>query len=139
VSLQRQSSTARGARSDVRARVLPARSDRTYHSGWLHLADFLVAADFGFLSLVCLLQVALTAILWGCGTAVGEVPPYFLSYKAASAGRKNDAYQEIEQAMQQGAAGMTALLTRRCRGSRASSHQPICAAICHVGRLMCGS
>lgn len=60
-----------------------------------------------------LLQVALTAILWGCGTAVGEVPPYFLSYKAASAGRKNDAYQEIEQAMQQGASGAAAVLMVR--------------------------
>jgi hypothetical protein len=50
-------------------------------------------------------QVALTAILWGCGTAVGEVPPYFLSYKAASAGRRNEAYHEIQQAVQQGTSG----------------------------------
>lgn len=50
-------------------------------------------------------KVALTAILWGCGTAVGEVPPYFLSYKAASAGRRNEAYHEIQQAVQQGTSG----------------------------------
>lgn len=51
------------------------------------------------------MQVSLTAILWGCGTAVGEVPPYFLSYKAASAGRRNEAYHEIQQAVQQGTSG----------------------------------
>lgn len=52
------------------------------------------------------MQVALTAILWGCGTAVGEVPPYFLSYKAASAGRRNEAFQDIQQAVQEGTSGI---------------------------------
>ena len=48
-------------------------------SGWLHL------------------QVVLTAILWGAGTALGEVPPYLLSYSAAAAGRTAEALQEIEE------------------------------------------
>lgn len=39
-------------------------------------------------------QVVLSAVLWGCGTAVGEVPPYFLSYKAAAAGRTNTMYED---------------------------------------------
>lgn len=30
-----------------------------------------------------------TAILWGVGTALGEVPPYALSYHAAKAGRRS--------------------------------------------------
>jgi len=52
------------------------------------------------------MQVALTAILWGCGTAVGEVPPYFLSYKAASAGRRDEAFHDIQQAVQEGTSGI---------------------------------
>lgn len=63
-------------------------------------------------------QVALTAILWGCGTAVGEVPPYFLSYKAASAGRRNEAYHEIQQALQQGTSGTLLQVLSLHRSSR---------------------
>jgi hypothetical protein len=44
------------------------------------------------------MQVALTAMLWGAGTAVGEVPPYFLSYKAAVAGQRNDLMEEAMSA-----------------------------------------
>ncbi|WIA38664.1 hypothetical protein OEZ86_001971 [Tetradesmus obliquus] len=44
-------------------------------------------------------KVALTAMLWGCGTAVGEVPPYFLSYKAASAGRRNEMYEGLQETL----------------------------------------
>ncbi len=32
------------------------------------------------------MQVAATSVLWGCGTAIGEVPPYAVSYHAAKAG-----------------------------------------------------
>jgi hypothetical protein len=41
--------------------------------------------------------VALTAILWGCGTAVGEVPPYFISYSAARAGQRNTMLEEVQE------------------------------------------
>jgi hypothetical protein len=34
-------------------------------------------------------KVALTGMLWGAGTAIGEIPPYFLSYQAAAAGVRN--------------------------------------------------
>lgn len=44
-----------------------------------------------FLSI--LVKVLPSAILWGIGTAVGEIPPYLLSYQAAKAGRKSS---EIE-------------------------------------------
>lgn len=36
-----------------------------------------------------LLQVLGAAVLWGAGTALGEVPPYAISYHAAKAGIKN--------------------------------------------------
>lgn len=42
-------------------------------------------------------QVAVTAMLWGAGTAVGEVPPYLISFSAAMAGHKAEALQEIEE------------------------------------------
>lgn len=52
------------------------------------------------LLLLLTLKVALTAMLWGCGTAIGEVPPYFLSYKAASAGRRNEMYEGLQETLQ---------------------------------------
>ncbi|KAF8059178.1 hypothetical protein HT031_005350 [Scenedesmus sp. PABB004] len=48
-------------------------------------------------------KVLLTAVLWGCGTAVGEVPPYFLSYKAASAGRRNEMFEGLQESLAAGA------------------------------------
>jgi vacuole membrane protein 1 len=42
-----------------------------------------------------LLKVLPTAVLWGAGTAIGEVPPYVLSYQAAKAGVKNSQFDEI--------------------------------------------
>ena len=41
-------------------------------------------------------KVALTAMLWGAGTAVGEVPPYFLSYQASKAGTRNVYMEEVQ-------------------------------------------
>ena len=46
---------------------------------------------------LCCGQVVLTAILWGAGTALGEVPPYLISYSATVAGKKAEALEEIEQ------------------------------------------
>jgi hypothetical protein len=45
-------------------------------------------------------KVALTAMLWGAGTAVGEVPPYFLSYQAAKAGTTNSMMVEVTEQLQ---------------------------------------
>ncbi|EFJ52831.1 hypothetical protein VOLCADRAFT_120213 [Volvox carteri f. nagariensis] len=44
-------------------------------------------------------KVILTAVLWGIGTAIGEIPPYWLSYSAAVAGQKNMALEELEEAL----------------------------------------
>ncbi|KAI8471894.1 MAG: hypothetical protein J3K34DRAFT_226103 [Monoraphidium minutum] len=43
-----------------------------------------------------------TAVLWGAGTAVGEVPPYFLSYQAAVAGTRNEMLQDVTEGMAPG-------------------------------------
>ena len=39
---------------------------------------------------LCYLQVSSSAMLWGAGTALGEVPPYAFSYHAAKAGKQNE-------------------------------------------------
>ena len=44
-------------------------------------------AEVGFLQIF--LKALPAAILWGAGTAIGEVPPYLLSYQAAKAGKRN--------------------------------------------------
>ena len=41
------------------------------------------------------LQVFGTAALWGAGTAIGEIPPYAFSFKAAKAGDDNDTFDEL--------------------------------------------
>ncbi|KAK9933361.1 hypothetical protein M0R45_020560 [Rubus argutus] len=41
-------------------------------------------------------QVQLEAILWGLGTAIGELPPYFISRAASLAGNKMDAMEELD-------------------------------------------
>ncbi|KAF8392463.1 hypothetical protein HHK36_022805 [Tetracentron sinense] len=41
-------------------------------------------------------QVQLEAILWGIGTALGELPPYFISSAARMSGSKCDAMEELD-------------------------------------------
>ena len=41
------------------------------------------------------MQVLPAAMLWGAGTAVGEIPPYAFSYHAAKAGMKNEEWDSI--------------------------------------------
>ena len=43
--------------------------------------------------------VALESFLWGMGTAIGELPPYFVSRAAAQAGRKHEELEEMESEM----------------------------------------
>lgn len=47
-------------------------------------------------------QVLPTAVLWGVGTALGEVPPYALSYHAAKAGKRS---AEVEAMLGVGSSG----------------------------------
>lgn len=41
------------------------------------------------------LQVVPTAMLWGAGTAMGEIPPYAFSYHATKAGKRNEELDHI--------------------------------------------
>ncbi|GAV88216.1 SNARE_assoc domain-containing protein [Cephalotus follicularis] len=41
-------------------------------------------------------QVQVEAILWGVGTALGELPPYFISRAARISGSKNKAMEELD-------------------------------------------
>ncbi|KAF7806850.1 vacuole membrane protein KMS1-like [Senna tora] len=41
-------------------------------------------------------QVQMEAILWGAGTALGELPPYFISRAARESGRKLEAMEELD-------------------------------------------
>ena len=41
------------------------------------------------------LQVSSSAMLWGAGTALGEVPPYAFSYHAAKAGKQNEELEKM--------------------------------------------
>jgi hypothetical protein len=68
-------------------------------------------------------QVLGTAVLWGAGTALGEVPPYALSYHAAKAGKRS---AEVEAMLGVGAAA--------ANGSRGGGFTAA-AAMLHVGRL----
>ncbi|XVF28876.1 hypothetical protein REPUB_Repub15cG0070400 [Reevesia pubescens] len=41
-------------------------------------------------------QVQMEAVLWGIGTALGELPPYFISRAASESGSKFDAMEELD-------------------------------------------
>nr|AFK33650.1 unknown [Lotus japonicus] len=41
-------------------------------------------------------QVVLEAVLWGMGTAIGELPPYFISRAARLSGSKLDSIEELD-------------------------------------------
>ncbi len=44
-----------------------------------------------------LMNVQLEAFMWGFGTAIGELPPYFMARAAAEAGKKNEEVEEVEE------------------------------------------
>ena len=43
------------------------------------------------------MQVMPPALLWGAGTAIGEIPPYAFSYHAAKAGIRNEEWDNMFQ------------------------------------------
>ncbi|XP_062187254.1 vacuole membrane protein KMS1-like [Phragmites australis] len=47
-------------------------------------------------------EVYLEAVLWGLGTALGELPPYFLSRAASMSGRKIDELEELDASISEG-------------------------------------
>lgn len=48
-------------------------------------------------------QVQIEAILWGLGTALGELPPYFISRAASLSGGRSDAMEELDTREDNGA------------------------------------
>lgn len=48
-----------------------------------------------------LFSVQLEAFMWGIGTAIGELPPYFMARGAAQSGKSNEELEEIEEAEKQ--------------------------------------
>jgi hypothetical protein len=40
----------------------------------------------------------LTSMLWGIGSAIGEIPPYYMTYSAASSGLENESVREVQRA-----------------------------------------
>lgn len=56
------------------------------------------SASFGYTSEIggyLLWQVLPAALLWGTGTAIGEIPPYAFSYHAAKAGIRNEEWDSM--------------------------------------------
>ncbi|CAN6916252.1 unnamed protein product [Brassica oleracea] len=57
-------------------------------------------------------QVQLEAILWGIGTALGELPPYFISRAASLSGSTVDGMEELEASSSEDSGFMAANLNR---------------------------
>ncbi|KAL0393081.1 UNVERIFIED_CONTAM: Vacuole membrane protein KMS1, partial [Sesamum radiatum] len=57
-------------------------------------------------------QVQLEAILWGLGTALGELPPYFISRAASVSGGKVDAMEELDDSSKEDAGFLSARLNK---------------------------
>nr|TKR63896.1 hypothetical protein D5086_0000322810 [Populus alba] len=58
-----------------------------------------------------LFQVQIEAILWGVGTALGELPPYFISRAARISGSKLDAMEELDASLDENSGIIATLLT----------------------------
>ncbi|CAD2218995.1 hypothetical protein AGDE_06307 [Angomonas deanei] len=55
------------------------------------------SAPGGSSTLLRLLKVIPACMLWGAGTAIGEIPPYALSYAAALQGQRNEELEETSK------------------------------------------
>jgi hypothetical protein len=89
------------------AKVTLAANECTYfpemHPNKWEFKDFLPcsapvvgeADGVNFLSIF--LNVQLEAFMWGLGTAIGELPPYFMAKAAAEAGKTNEEIEELRQ------------------------------------------
>ncbi|KAG6757488.1 hypothetical protein POTOM_037800 [Populus tomentosa] len=58
-----------------------------------------------------LFQVQIEAILWGVGTALGELPPYFISRAARISGSKLDAMEELDASLDENSGIIATRLT----------------------------
>ena len=71
------------------------------HDMWFQNPTFELRADAGGVGDVPVtfwntyLKVYTPCILWGIGTAFGEIPPYALSYANAAAGKEDEQFKEL--------------------------------------------
>ena len=56
--------------------------------------------------LTILMNIQLEAFMWGLGTAIGELPPYFMAKAAAEAGKSNEEIEELRKLDEQKPSGM---------------------------------
>lgn len=61
-----------------------------------------------FLSI--LLNLQLEVFMWGLGTAIGELPPYFMAKASAEAGKSNEEIEELRALEQSKPVGITGKL-----------------------------
>lgn len=61
------------------------------------------------------LKALLPAILWGCGTAAGEIPPYAISLAARNAREANSQFEEIQAGIDENSGSASALLSLKSR------------------------
>jgi membrane protein YqaA with SNARE-associated domain len=77
------------------------------HDMWFQSAEFACPPEtptaVSFWAIV--LKALLPTLLWGAGTAMGEIPPYALSYALAKAGKANKEFDEIAESADQGLFG----------------------------------
>ncbi|OEL29738.1 Vacuole membrane protein KMS1 [Dichanthelium oligosanthes] len=60
-------------------------------------------------------QIQLEAVLWGIGTALGELPPYFISRAARMSGSESKAVKELDAATSKEDGGVASTLNRTKR------------------------
>ncbi|WVZ68621.1 hypothetical protein U9M48_017540 [Paspalum notatum var. saurae] len=60
-------------------------------------------------------QIQLEAVLWGIGTALGELPPYFISRAARLSGSESKAVKELDAATSKGDGPVSSTLNRTKR------------------------
>ncbi|XP_066395068.1 vacuole membrane protein KMS1-like [Miscanthus floridulus] len=58
-------------------------------------------------------EVCLEAVLWGIGTALGELPPYFLSRAASMSGRVIDGLEDLDASISEGFLSSTLCQAKR--------------------------
>jgi len=76
-----------------------SRSDKWWSSRGFHCLEGTDAEPPEFFNIFK--KVIFTGIVWGIGTAAGEIPPYAISYQAAKAGKENSEMGSMEVPKQQ--------------------------------------
>jgi membrane protein YqaA with SNARE-associated domain len=85
--------------------------------------------------------VQLESFLWGLGTALGELPPYFIAFAARVANSKSEELQEIDQS-ESGVVQKARVIMEKCLKKYGFVTVLICASIPNplfdIAGLLCG-